>query len=301
MSVSRVKFSVEDFDVSRFIAGFWRLNDWAFSDQTLRAYVENLLSLGVTTMDHAWVYRSETQFGRLIAKEPSLRDKIEIVSKFGIRPVGFGELGAEATNYYDSSAKYLVRSVEHSLQALNTDYLDLLLVHRPDYLMRADEIAAAFSQLHEQGKVRYFGVSNFSPSQFDLLQCACDFPLITNQVEFSPTHLSPLDSGVFDQCQLRHIRPMLWSCLGGGNILTSNDERAIRIRSALQAVGQALGADSLEQVIYAWVLALPCEPLPIIGSSNLQRVENAVKAEQWHVNKEQWYHIWEAATGHRVP
>jgi len=301
MKASRVSMTVKDLQVSRFIAGFWRQNAWGFSAVELQAHIENLLELGVTTMDHAFVYRSESAFGHVLAAAPHLRGRMEIISKFGIRPAGFGEMGAGKTNHYDSSPGYMMRSVEATLSDLNTDYLDILLVHRPDYLMNAEELAAAFTNLEAQGKVRFFGVSNFTPSQFELLQAACGFPLVTNQVEFSPLSLEPLENGVLDQCQRHHVNPMLWSCLGGGRLLTGNDARSVRIRNALGVVADQVGADALDQVIYAWVLSLPCGALPIIGSNKIVRIKRALSAENIRLSREQWYSIWEASTGHPVP
>jgi predicted oxidoreductase len=293
--------TVEELEVSRFVAGFWRQKSWNFSDSELQAYIESLLDSGVTTMDHAWVYRSEPQFGRVLAAAPYLRDGMEIISKFGIRPAGFGELGAHGTNHYDSSPEHLKQSVEATLSDLHTDYLDVLLVHRPDYLMDADALAAAFAELKAQGKVRFFGVSNFNSSQFELLQAACDFPLVTNQIEFSPVCLDPLENGVLDQCQRLKANPMLWSCLGGGRVFTGHEEQSERIRDALRTVADQIGARSLDQVIYAWILSLPCKALPIIGSGRIERVKSAISADKLRLDREQWYAIWEASTGYCVP
>jgi predicted oxidoreductase len=301
MKVSRVTMTVDELEVSQFIAGLWRQNSWGFTDSELQAYIESLLESGVTTMDHAYVYRSEPQFGRVLTSAPHLRDGMEIVSKFGIRPAGFGGLGAQKTNHYDSSPEHLTDSVEATLSDLHTDYLDVLLVHRPDYLMDAGALASAFSKLKEQGKVRFFGVSNFSASQFELLQAACDFPLVTNQIEFSPLCPDPLESGVLDQCQRHHMNPMLWSCLGGGRLFTGSDEQSVRVRDALCLVADEVGAQSLDQVVYAWVLSLPCNPLPIIGSGKIERVKSAIAAENLKLDREQWYSIWEASTGYSVP
>jgi len=301
MKSGRVSMTAKDLEVSRFIAGFWRQNAWGFSDSELQSYIEHLLALGVTTMDHAYVYRSESQFGRVLAAAPHLREHMEIISKFGIRPGGFGDLGAQNTNHYDSSPGYMQQSVEATLSDLNTDHLDVLLVHRPDYLMNADELASALASLRSQGKVLYFGVSNFSSSQFDLLQSTCDFPLVTNQVEFSPLCLEPLENGVLDQCQRQHVNPMLWSCLGGGRLLTGHDARSVRIRNALSKVADDAGAGSLDSIIYAWLLSHPSNPLPIIGSSRIDRVKRALSAESIQIDREQWYSIWEASTGYSVP
>ena len=301
MTVSRVCMTAKDLEVSRFIAGFWRQNSWGYSDQELQGYIESLLDLGITTFDHAWVYRTEESFGRVLAAAPHLRDEMEIISKFGVLPTGFGELGAQGTNHYDSSPAYLQRSLEVTLKHLQTEQIDVLLVHRPDYLMNAEELASAFDTLRVQGKVRHFGVSNFSASQFELLQSACDFPLVTNQVEFSPLSLAPLDNGVFDQCQRLGVSPMLWSCLGGGRMFSGEDEQTQRLRNALQQVGEQIGASSLDQVIYAWVMTLPGSVLPMLGTGRLDRVKSAIAAEHLKLTREQWYSIREASTGSRVP
>ena len=301
MSVTRVTMGVPELKLSRFIAGFWRLNSWKMSTAQLQSFIEELLTLGISTMDHAFVYRSEASFGEVLKQTPSLRDKMEIITKFGIRPVGFGALGASSTNHYESSAEYLITSVDNSLKNLGTDMIDVLLIHRPDYLMNADEMARAFEQLVSAGKVRYIGVSNFSPSQVDLLKSRYSLPLATNQIEFSPLCLEPLENGILDQCQQYAIRPMLWSCLAGGKLLTGTDERSTRVRKALQLIQQDTGADSLEQVIFSWVLKLPCMPLPIVGTSKIDRIKAAISAEKLALSHEQWYAVWEASTGHRVP
>lgn len=142
MTVSRATLSPNGPEFSRLIAGFWRLNDWAMSSQQLLAFVEQCVELGVTSMDHAFVYRSERPFGDALAMRPELRQKMEIVTKCGIRPMGFGPLGGDALNHYDSSSESIIASTENSLRELRTDYIDLLLIHRPDYLMHAEEIAA---------------------------------------------------------------------------------------------------------------------------------------------------------------
>ncbi len=288
-------------DLSTLIAGFWRLSSWGQSPQETLRFIERCIELGVTSMDHAMVYKSEAPFGKALALHPKLRDKIEIVTKYGIRPTACGDLGAKKTNHYDSGSAAMIQSVENSLQDLKTDYIDLLLIHRPDYLMNGDEIAQSFSLLKKEGKVRAFGVSNFTIHQFTALQHALDFPLITNQVEFSPYAKENLDSGVFEQCQRYGIRPMFWSCLGGGALLTPSDEKGHRIMKALEAIAEEVGAQTIEQVVYAWILALPCRPHPLLGTSRIERVEQAVASLGLNLTKEQWYSIWEASEGNPVP
>lgn len=286
--------------LSTLVAGLWRLKHWGMSDQQLLAYLEQLRERGVTTFDHAMVYGSEAPFGRALALKPSLRCELEIITKCGIRPAGFGALGARHTNHYDSSREAIVSSAEASLRALGTDYLDILLLHRPDYLMRGEEVAEAFCQLQRQGKVRYFGVSNFNTQQFALLQAYWP-ELVTNQVEFSPCQMAPLDNGVFEQCALAGVRPMLWSCLAGGQLFDPGHERGQRVVAALKQTADELGWADWASVVYAWALSLSCEPLPLLGTSKIERVDAALRASQQRLTREQWYRIWEAANGAPVP
>ncbi len=301
MTISRSPISRTGPAVSSLIAGFWRLKHWGMKPQNLLRFIEQLLELGVTTMDHAMVYRSEAPFGEALALQPGLRQRMEIISKCGIRPVGFGPLGAQRTNHYDSSRTAIVESVEASLRDLRTDYLDVLLIHRPDYLMNVDETAEAFTQLKTQGKVQHFGVSNFSCAQFDALQKVWSPGLVTNQVEFSPYQMQALESGVLEQCQGYGARPMLWSCLAGGRLLEPFDAKGERILAALERVREEIAADTVEQVVYAWVLTLPGRPLPLLGTSKIERVADAVKGLNLRLNREQWYDIWEASNGAPVP
>lgn len=299
--VSRTLMAPNGPEVSRLIAGFWRLKNWGMNAQERMAYIEQCMEMGITTMDHAMVYGSEAPFGEALALRPSLRPQMQIVTKCGIRPCGFGALGAAHTNHYDASAAAIVQSLDHSLAALGTDYVDVLLIHRPDYLLDVHEVAECFSRLKAAGKVKYFGVSNFSTSQFASLQQACSGNLVTNQIELSPVYLTPLDNGQLDQCVQHTIKPMAWSCLAGGRLLTPSDARGERVLTALKKVAEELGVADLEAVVYAWVLTLPCAPLPLLGSSKIDRVKTAVQAEGLRLNREQWYHIWEASNGASVP
>lgn len=287
--------------VSPLIAGLWRLRHWGLSPQTLLRFVEQCVELGVTTMDHAMVYRSQAPFGEALALKPALREQMQIITKCGIRPHGFGPLGAEKVNHYDSSHAAIIASTEGSLRDLQTDYIDILLIHRPDFLMDVYEVAEAFAQLKAQGKVRYFGVSNFSVHQFEALQTVWTDGLVTNQVEFSPYHMRALDSGVFEQCAAYGARPLLWSCLAGGALLTPDDAKGTRLLKALHQVAEEVGADNVEQVVYAWVSALPSRPLPLLGTSKIERIESAVKGASIALTREQWYAIWEASNGAAVP
>lgn len=287
--------------LSPLVMGFWRLQHWGYCSQELLGFVEQLLELGITTMDHAMVYRSEALFGQAIAKDKSLRDKLQIITKSGIRPTGFDHLGAKAVNHYDFSAAYTRESVEVSLKNLQTDRIDLLLLHRPDFLMDIEEVAHTFEQLKREGKVLNFGVSNFTPSQVETLNSVMPNGLVTNQVECSPLCMNALEDGVFDQAQRLKMRPMLWSCLAGGRLLEPKTPREIAVVQALKSVASELNADSVEAVAYAWLMRLPAKPYPILGTSKIERVRAACQASTLTMSREQWYKIWEASNGQSVP
>jgi predicted oxidoreductase len=194
-----------------------------------------------------------------------------------------------------------VAAVEDSLRALHTDYIDLLLIHRPDPLMDADETAAALTGLRANGKVLSFGVSNFTPGQFDLLASRLDFPLVTNQVEISILHMQPLHDGTVDQCQRLRVAPMAWSPLGGGRLFASGDEQATRVRQSLAQVGEELGGATVDQVALAWLLTHPARIVPILGTGKLDRIQQAIQAESLRLSREQWFTIWTASAGREVP
>ncbi len=277
-------------------AGVWRLDQWGFDDAALAAWVEHALALGITTFDHADLYGGftcEALFGRWLKAHPARRDELQLVSKCGIKPP-MAERGWQV-KHYDTSAAHITASVDASLRHLGTDYLDLLLIHRPDPLLDADEVADTFQRLQQAGKVRHFGVSNFTPSQYALL--ASRVPLVTNQVEASLLHLAPLFDGTFDQCQQLRVRPMLWSPLAGGRLLDTAANPALH--AALQQVAGELGS-SPAVVALAWLLQHPCKPLPIIGSRRLASLDDAAAACRLTLGRQHWFALLQAARGHEV-
>ncbi|KVG68164.1 aldo/keto reductase [Burkholderia pseudomultivorans] len=290
---------------SRIVFGMWRIGDWALSGRERRALVEAALELGVTSFDHADIYgdyTAESLFGDVLAEAPHLRERMQIVTKCGIRLVS-ARRPAHGIKHYDTRAAHLVASVEQSLRALRTDRLDLLLLHRPDPLMDADEVAATFARLRRDGKVREFGISNFMPAQAELLQDrmrALGMSLATNQVECSLLHLAPLDDGTFDQAQRWRCSPMLWSPLAGGRVLTDASPAATRVRACAERIGAALGVPETV-VLFAWLLALPCRPLPIVGSSRIAALREAVAATRVTLEREHWFELLHAARGADVP
>jgi predicted oxidoreductase len=265
----------------------------------LASFIEEHLDLGITTVDHADIYggyQCEAAFGEALKLVPALRERMEIVTKCGIATTAKPE---HALGHYITDSAHIIKSAEQSLVNLATDHIDLLLIHRPDPLMDADEVAEAFLNLHQSGKVRHFGVSNFTPAQFALLQSRLPFTLATNQVEISPVHQPLLLDGTLDQLQQLRIRPMAWSCLGGGRLF--NDDEFQPLRTELETIARELNAGSIEQVVYAWILRLPSKPLPIIGSGKIERVRAAIAAEELQMTRQQWFRIRKAALGYDVP
>ncbi|WP_426727259.1 aldo/keto reductase [Enterobacter cloacae complex sp. 288G10] len=297
--VQRITLAPQGPEFSRFVMGYWRLMDWNMSPLQLASFIEEHLDLGITTVDHADIYggyQCEAAFGEALKLVPALRDRMEIVTKCGIATTAKPE---HALGHYITDSAHIIKSAEQSLVNLATDRIDLLLIHRHDPLMDADEVAEAFLNLHQSGKVRHFGVSNFTPAQFALLQSRLPFTLATNQVEISPVHQPLLLDGTLDQLQQLRIRPMAWSCLGGGRLF--NDDEFQPLRNELETIARELNAESIEQVVYAWILRLPSKPLPIIGSGKIERVRSALAAEELEMTRQQWFRIRKAALGYDVP
>ncbi len=292
--------SASDFKLSPFVAGCWRMNEWGWTPAQRLDWIEACLDLGVTSFDHADIYGDyavESLFGEALSRKPSLRQRMQLISKCGIQLVS-GQRPAHRSKAYDTSARHIEASVDQSLRALGTDRLDLLLIHRPDPLMDADEVSEVFQRLQRSGKVRAFGASNFTPAQFALLHSR--IPLVTNQVECSPLQLDPLHDGTFDQAQQLRLAPMIWSPMAGGRLFTGDDEAARRVRAILSAVAGRLGVQAAT-VVHLWLRRLPCRPHPIVGSSRVEAFRDAVAALDLQLDAATWHEIWSAAAGRDLP
>ncbi|TYS64582.1 aldo/keto reductase family oxidoreductase [Sutcliffiella horikoshii] len=292
----------EDVSLSRIVHGMWRLNDWGYSNAEVVDFIEDCLDLGVTSFDHADIYGNytvEEKFGEALTLKPSLREKIEIVTKCGIKLISSNR-PEHKIKYYDTGKEHIIQSAERSLINFQTDYIDVLLIHRPDPMMDPSEVAEAFTQLKREGKVKRFGVSNFAPSQFKLLNSYLDEPLVTNQIEIAATHLEHFEKGTIEQCQMDRISPMAWSPLGGGSIFTSTDDNVSRVRNVLEKIQGETGATSMDQVLYAWLLTHPAKIIPIVGSGKIERVKSAVSSLNIELSKQQWFEILEASKGKEV-
>lgn len=287
------------FEGSRIAQGFMRADTWGMTAQERLAFIEQCLLAGVTTFDHADVYgnyQCESLFGEALLLAPSLRDKLQIVAKCGVRQPSINRPDI-AYHSYDLSFKYIVASVEQSLINLNTDYLDALLIHRPSPLMDADEVARAFEHLQIQGKVSYFGVANFSAHQFDNLQSRLDVPLIINQVELSVLALGALQDGRLDHVQQHAVTPMAWSPLAGGRLFYDQDDLTRRVRRVMTEMVATMEGVTLTQLALAWLLRYPAAICPVIGSGDIERVMASVAATNIKLTDDQWFAIWCAATG----
>ncbi len=301
--MKKISISPEGPEFSRIALGMWRLNDWNMNTADLTGFIETALDLGVTTFDHADIYglyTVEELFGKVLKEQPGLHAKMEIVTKCGIKLVSENR-PQNTFHAYDTSRDYIIQSAEASLKNLSTDYLDVLLIHRPDPLMNADEVAGAFLHLRKSGKVRHFGVSNFTPFQFELLQSRLDFPLVTNQVEVSVMKMDALHDGTLDQCQQLRISPMAWSPLGGGSLFTGDGEQEQRLRVELQKIGEEIGGAAIDQLALAWLLKHPAHIIPVLGTGNPDRIRGAAGALDLELSRDQWFRIWTASAGQEVP
>jgi predicted oxidoreductase len=303
IQVPAVRLHAQGPAVSRFVQGLWRLMEWQLDLAGLQHLVEGCLALGISSFDHADIYGSyqcEERFGELLRAAPALRGRMQLISKCDIQLVS-PQRPRNTRHIYDTSRAHIVASVERSLRNFHTDHLDLLLLHRPDPLLDADEAAAALGDLVRSGKVLHVGVSNFLPTQFELLASRMSVPLVTNQVELSVLHLEAFGDGTLDQAQRLGLAPMAWSPLGGGALVGSGGERVARVRAALADVGAQLGGATPAQVALAWLLRHPARIVPVLGSGRLGRVHEATQALSLVLTREQWFDIWCASTGAGLP
>lgn len=277
------------------------------NDKEASAFVDTALSNGANFFDHADIYgagRSEEVFGRTLT--PSMREKVIIQTKCAIHD-----------GRYDFSYDHIVSSVDKSLKRLGTDYIDVLLLHRPDTLMEPEEVARAFSYLKESGKVRNFGVSNHNPYQIELLQNALDMPICANQLQFSIMHTPMIDAGinvnmhndpgivreggVLDYCRLKNITIQPWSPVQYGffeGCFIDNDKFP-ELNEALERIGDRYSV-SKTTMAFAWILRHPAKMQPVTGTTNPDRLAQCLKASEIAISHAEWYEIYRAA-GNRLP
>lgn len=299
--MQRIQSSLDNtFSLSRIAMGLWRLADWQYSPQQTVELLERLLELGVTTFDLADIYgdyRCEQMFGDALKLQPELRERMEVVSKCGIKLMGSSN--EFALNHYDTSAAHVIGSVETSLRKMAIERMDLLLIHRPDPLMDAGELAGALDKLVNDGKVGAIGVSNFLPHQIELLRSRLSAPLVVSQIEVSLLHSAPLFDGQLDYCQREGVIPMAWSPFAGGALFSGEAEAALRVQACLEQLSGELEMEP-QQLALAWVLKHPSGVVPVLGSGKISRLRSGIEAVEKTMPREAWFRLLRAARGRDV-
>lgn len=284
-------------NVSPIAWGMWRFGHGTVAEG--RRLIEAALEAGVTLFDTADIYGfdgsagfglAEELLGRVFAEAPGLRDRMVLATKGGIR----------IPAPYDQSAGYLAQAIDASLRRLGVERVDLYQIHRPDILAHPQEVARALEDMVAAGKVRAVGVSNFTPSHTRALAHFLTVPLASHQPEYSPLHLEPVENGLLDLAMERDMAVMAWSPLGGGRIGDPRDERSRRVAAALDVVAAKFGV-SRAAAAYAWIMAHPARPIPIVGTQNAARIAEAHDAFKVRWSREDWYDVLVASRGEKMP
>ena len=276
--------------------------NWGVWDKNLSAKeMENIISIclenTITTFDHADIYgayTTEETFGQAFSGSKIAREKVQLISKCGIQLVA--ESRKNNIKHYDYSKEYIIWSVENSLKNLQTDYLDVLLLHRPSPLMQADEIAEAVSKLKTEGKIIDFGVSNFTASQTEMVRQKTE--ICYNQVQFSATHFEAMLDGSFDYMQTHSIQPMSWNPLG--TVFREDNPQTRRLKKLLAKLVSKYEVGS-DTILLSWILQHPARVIPIAGTVNVARIQSLKKAVSLQLEKEDWFAIWTESMGNKVP
>ena len=287
-------------ELSPIIAGVMNWGVWDKNLNTnefthlINLFIEN----GITTFDHADIYggyTTEASFGKALSESKIDRKKIQLITKCGIQYTSENRPN-NSIKHYEYSKDYIIWSAENSLKNLQTDYLDVLLLHRPSPLMQADEIAEAVSKLKADGKILSFGVSNFTSSQTELLRQKTEISF--NQVQFSATHHEAMLDGSFDYMQIHNIKPMAWNPLG--TVFRENTDQTFRLRQLLAKLVEKyhIGSDI---ILLAWIMQHPARISPVAGTVNSGRIQQLMKAKSLVLDKQDWFAIWTESMGNKVP
>ena len=291
--VSRVKIHAQGPEFSKVVWGSMRSEEQFSSPAELAGFLDFLLERGITTLDTAATYGAPYSTERFLGealKQQGGRERFEIVTKCGICRPG-PVIPDFRTRYFDSSPEHIASFVDRSLGELGIDVIDVLLLHRADHLMEAAATAEALDKVVAQGKVRYVGVSNFLPSRFELLQSRLKSPLVTNQVQFSPLYLRPVGDGTFDLAQKLGHKPMIWSPVGGGDLLTSTAPHIVALRDLLTDIAKRMGLPGPAEAAMAFVARHPVGGMPIVGSGKRERVDGAIQAVNAEFARDDWYEV----------
>ncbi|MBN8640846.1 MAG: aldo/keto reductase [Flavobacteriales bacterium] len=284
--------------LSPVIAGTMNWGDW--DKKLTTSEMVHLMNIcienKITTFDHADIYggyTTEAQFGKAFSESKISRDKLQLISKCGIQ---LKQGRPNSIKHYDYSKDYIIWSVENSLKNLQTDYLDVLLLHRPSPLMQSDEIAEAVLKLKSERKIIDFGLSNFTNSQTELIGQKTDISY--NQIQFSATHHEPILDGSLDYMQAHDIRPMSWNPLG--TVFREDNEQTRRLKKLLVALVKKYGVGS-DTILLAWILKHPSKVIPVAGTVNIARIQSLMKAVELEMNQQDWFAIWTESMGNEVP
>ncbi len=285
--------------LSPIIAGTmnWGIWDKNLSPKEMENMIQICIENKITTFDHADIYGSystESDFGKAFTASQISREKMQLISKCGIQLISKNR--PNTIKHYDYSKDYIIGSVENSLKNLQTDYLDVFLLHRPSPLMQSDEIAEAVLKLKSEGKIVSFGLSNFTTSQTELIRQKTEVSY--NQVQFSATNFEPMLDGSFDYMQSHGIRPMSWNPLG--TVFRNDNDQTRRLKKLLATLVSKyhFGADT---ILLSWILQHPAKVIPIAGTVNVARIQSLLKATELQLDKEDWFAIWTESMGHEVP
>lgn len=288
-------------ELSKVVFGCMRIRDAGIEGDVLLKIVEECMDMGIDTFDHAPVYGGytcEKIFGdSVLKKNPTLRNKMKLVTKVGIVCPGARE---NNIIFYDSTKKEILIEVEESLKKLRTDYIDLLLIHRPDIIGNPEESADALDTLVKEGKVLNVGVSNYMPSQMDMLQSKMKTRIVTDQMEFSVKTVENFFNGVSDYALEKNMPMMAWSPLGGGTVFAGEDEQSVRLRTVIGKIAERKDV-SMDTVMYAFLFKHPMNIMAITGTMNINRIKNAVEAVDLELSYDEWYEILAASRGYDVP
>lgn len=285
--------------LSPIVAGVmnWGVWDKNLNSQEMIVLINTFLAQNITTFDHADIYggyTTETSFGKAFIQSGIDRKSIQLISKCGIKYPS--ENRDYKIKHYDYSAEYIIWSAENSLKNLQTDYLDVFLLHRPSPLLQIEEVAKAIDHLKSQGKILSFGVSNFTNSQTSLLQKSIKVEY--NQIQFSATNFEAMLNGSLDFMQLHNIKPMAWNPLG--TIFREDSEQTRRLKKTLTdlVIKYEVSSDLL---LLSWVLQHPSNIIPVVGTTNLTRIPQLNNAKTIKLDLEDWFAIWTDSQGHKVP
>ena len=295
--MQRTKIS-SSLTMSRLVYGMWRLGD---DQDTSPEHVRNKISIclhqGITSFDQADIYggyEAEEILGNAL-KGSHLRKEMEIVTKCDIvAPVG--RYKSARVKYYDTSRDHILKSVDASLKLMGIDYIDLLLLHRPDPLMDHFETGAALDEIIASGKVRNVGVSNFKPWDWNLLQAAMKNKLVTNQIELSVLAHEGFTNGDVAFHQTHNTPIMAWSPLAGGDLFLKSNEKLL---NSLSKIADTFGVEP-STVAVAWLLAHPANILPVLGTNSLSRIETISQALDIKLDRQTWFEIYTTALGREV-